>query len=342
MTSLTKLIDSRVNRRFRRLTLNTVIVLYILIMVGGVVRSTGAGMGCPDWPKCFGSWIPPTEASQLPLDYKEIYGAKLKGEVIFNPVKTWIEYVNRLFGAFTGIMIFITLVASTPYLKTNRKSLFGFSLLAFVLVGFQGWLGSKVVSSELHPVMITVHMLLAIVIVFILIYLFIRSSYSSEKDGKQIANKGLIDKLSVIVLVLSLIQILLGTQVREVMDEVIRALGYSGRAQWIETLGVPFYIHRSFSILVLVSNVFWVNKINHSIEGESRIKQMGKVCLVILGLEILTGVIMAYFGVPAFAQPIHLTLAIIMIGFQFMMWLLMNANQLSWSRDIVKLSKDLV
>ncbi|MBE9465588.1 heme A synthase [Dyadobacter subterraneus] len=342
MTSSTKLIDSRVNRRFRRLTLNTVIVLYFLIMVGGVVRSTGAGMGCPDWPKCFGSWIPPTEASQLPLNYKEIYGAKLKGEVIFNPVKTWIEYVNRLCGAATGVLIFITLLASTPYLKSNRKSFFRYSLLAFLLVGFQGWLGSKVVSSELHPVMITLHMLLAIVIVFILIYLFIRSSYSAEKDGKEIKNKSVIDKITILVLSLSLIQILLGTQVRETMDEVIRSLGYSERAEWIAALGIPFYVHRSFSILVLVSNVFWINKINHSIEGESRIKQMGKGCLAILGLEILTGIVMAYFGVPPFAQPVHLTLAIIMIGLQFMMWLLMNANQLSWSNDIVKLSKDLV
>lgn len=342
MTNLTQRINLRVNRRFLRLTLNTVITLYILIMVGGVVRSTGAGMGCPDWPKCFGSWIPPTEVSQLPLDYKEIYGAKLKGEVIFNPVKTWIEYVNRLFGVFTGIMIFGTLLASIPYLKSERKSLFFYSLLAFILVGLQGWLGSKVVSSELHPVMITIHMLLAIVIVFILIYLFIRASYSEERDGKLFANHSLINKLSFLVLTLSLIQILIGTQVREVMDEVIRALGYEERGKWVEELGIPFYIHRSFSLLLLGANLFWINKISRSIEGKSRIKQMGLACLAVLGIEIFTGIIMAYFGVPAFAQPVHLTLAVIMIGLQFMMWMLMNASRFSWDKKIVKLKGDLV
>ncbi len=41
-------------------------------------------MGCPDWPKCFGSWVPPTDISQLPSNHKEIYGEKLKGEIEFN------------------------------------------------------------------------------------------------------------------------------------------------------------------------------------------------------------------------------------------------------------------
>ncbi|WP_221389884.1 heme A synthase [Dyadobacter sp. NIV53] len=325
MTSST-LIDFKANRRFRRLALNTVITLYCLIIAGGVVRSTGAGMGCPDWPKCFGTWIPPTKLSELPPDYKSIYGAKLKGEIEFNPVKTWIEYVNRLIGAFTGVMIFLTLLASIPYLKPGARHIFYFSLAAFVLVGIQGWLGSKVVSTELLPGMITIHMLLAIVIVFILLYVLTWSSFShgifASKGGRNILNT-----FGWLVLILSLVQILLGTQVRENIDEVIRAFGYEARGEWIDQLDARFYIHRSFSILVVAANLFWFYTINKSGTSHRSVKRLSRICLIILAFEVLTGVLMAYFGVPPYAQPMHLTLAILLIGLQFIVWLLINEDK---------------
>lgn len=311
--------ESTPDRLFRKLTILTVITVYLLIAAGGIVRSTGAGMGCPDWPKCFGSWVPPTEAYQLPSDYKAIYGAKLKGDVEFNVVKTWTEYINRLLGVFTGLLIFATLLASLRYLRSSKSPLFYASLAAFILVGFQGWLGSKVVSTELHPVMVTIHMIVAIVIVFILIYILFKSHpnalASIQRKGS--TNLGQLIKLAI---GLSFCQVILGTQVREAIDGVIADLGYASRGQWIDALGLSFYIHRSFSIIVLGINALLVYRLLDGQKSRLVILLSQGIIAVVL-LEILTGIVMAYWAVPAFAQPLHLTLAIVLLGIQYGLWL---------------------
>jgi cytochrome c oxidase assembly protein subunit 15 len=130
---------------FRKLGFWTIGAIYFLILVGGIVRATGSGMGCPDWPKCFGTWVPPTDISQLPSNYKEIYGEKLKGEVEFNVTKTWIEYINRLVGVAIGFLVFGTFVSSFISFRKKDKTIVFLSLLATILVAFEGWLGSKVV-----------------------------------------------------------------------------------------------------------------------------------------------------------------------------------------------------
>ncbi len=325
MTSSTNLIDSPHDRLFRRLTLLTVVTVYLLIIAGGIVRSTGAGMGCPDWPKCFGSWIPPTEVSQLPSNYQDIYGAKLKGEVEFNATKTWIEYVNRLLGAFTGVLIFAVLLASVSHLRSGKPKLFYASLAAFVLVGFQGWLGSKVVSTELHPLMITLHMVVAIIIVFVLLYILAKS-YSQKLATGKVLNERRIEFIVAIVIGLSFIQIIIGTQVREAVDLVAARLGYAARSQWIDELGLTFYVHRSFSILVLAANVLLFYTVHKSVSPFSPLYPLVRWMLIVVGLEIVVGIVLAYMGVPAFAQPIHLTLAVLLAGIQFVIWLSLSTS----------------
>lgn len=316
-------------RFFRRFALLTIACVYVLILIGGIVRSTGSGMGCPDWPKCFGSWIPPTEESQLPLNYKEIYGEKLKGEVVFNATKTWIEYLNRLFGVFTGLLIAGTFLASLPLRKGKSAVLFYGSLVALLMVMFQGWLGSKVVSSELHPLMITLHMLLAILIVFVLLYVLSRSYPIEEATTDNKQNVQRINGWLVAVLFISTAQIILGTQVREAVDIVATQLGEENRFRWVEELGAMFYVHRSFSILVLVINVYVAYLILTSYATSTIIGSLTTYTILVLGVEIITGIVMAYWAIPAFAQPIHLTLSVLMIGLQFLIWLFVKRQQVA-------------
>lgn len=326
-------------RSFRRLTISTLVAVYILILVGGVVRSTGSGMGCPDWPKCFGRWIPPSTVSDLPPNYKEVYaayrqkknvrfatylsaiGMKETGERIlndpgvlqendFNPTKTWIEYFNRVVGVIIGFLIFAVFVASLRFRKTETR-LTVIAALTFLLVGFQGWLGSFVVSTNLTPWTITVHMFLALVIVAMLIYLVHQSSYEKEIESS-LGFWWLTACMAVL-----LVQILLGTQVREAIDQVSVSFG---RESWVANLGAEFAIHRSFSWIVLILHVGLIVRL-YKTEGSKSFALT--LILLILG-TILSGMGMAYFAVPAFLQPLHLLLATITFGMQFAFLLRLN------------------
>jgi cytochrome c oxidase assembly protein subunit 15 len=293
---------------YKKLAIGTIVAVYLLIMVGGIVRASGSGMGCPDWPKCFGQWVPPTSADQLPEDYQELYGAKLKGEVVFNVFKTWTEYVNRLVGVTIGLLIFATMVAAIKtYYKSNKRIVIS-SVLAFILVVFEGWLGAKVVSSELHPGMVTIHMVLALVIVMLLIYALFLS-----KDFKSYAGRGDRSKLLLlrIALILSFGQLLLGTQIREEIDKAY--LAGMERSSWIGTLGGEYYLHIGLAVTVLICNFFIYRVFSKMQEDKAIIFWMFGLVVA----EFLTGGILGLAGMPAVAQPLHLTFATVIVGIQF-------------------------
>src|SRR5580704_1968920 len=88
---------------FQYLALCTTASTYFLIFAGGLVRASGAGLGCPDWPRCFGSWIPPTSTAGLPPQFDP---------ALFNPTLMWTEYLNRLFGVTVGFLILATTVSA--------------------------------------------------------------------------------------------------------------------------------------------------------------------------------------------------------------------------------------
>ncbi|MEA5457909.1 COX15/CtaA family protein [Arcicella sp. LKC2W] len=309
---------------FRKLGIATIVTIYLLVLAGGIVRSTGSGMGCPDWPKCFGMLVPPTDVTQLPANYQEIYAEKLHGEVEFNVTKTWIEYANRLLGALTGIIVFATFISSFFYYWKKDRAIVYLSFLGVILIGANGVLGKYVVDSFLKPGVVTMHMLLAILVIFVLLYAIARG-WSEVIITENVEHKNTITKLLIVVLIVSTSQILIGTQVREAIDKIIANpfFGYN-RSTWIEQMGLPFYIHRSFSIIVLGLHIFLIWMLQKNTKQTGLISTFTKALVIMVIVEILTGIIMAYFGVPAYIQPVHLTLAIISVGIQFVLLLLLN------------------
>ena len=330
-------------------------LLYILILAGGVVRCTGSGMGCPDWPKCFGMLIPPTSVSELPENYEEIFvkGRIKKNERLssvlsllgfqklsnkinndpdikkgeeFNVYKTWTEYINRLIGALVGLsLIFVFL--SSLFIRPVSRKLILLSFLSLILVFFQAWVGSIVVSTNLLSGLITFHVIVALLIICNVILCYHLSSRNNNNyTGSRILNFFIISSL-----ILFMIQMVLGTDVRESVDELLKLYGFNFRENIIESLNNTFKIHRSFSILILLFQVLTVITIHIKFKSHNFFRLISVMMLLLIISEILVGAGMAYFSIPIILQPIHLLIAFLAFGLQFYILLL----NFSFKKNIV-------
>jgi len=270
-------------------------MVFLVILAGGVVRMTQSGMGCPDWPRCFGRWVPPTDASELPADFEK-YLRTQDIDHSFNAYHTWIEYINRLLGAVLGIFILIHAAWSIKKFRKKNKTVMWLSLFMLVAVGFQGYLGKMVVDANLAVLKVTAHMLVALLIAALPLWII-----AKLQDKKTDAGKSL-KFISVLTLVAVLVQIILGTDVREQIDEISKSFGYAHRELWISRLDYMFIIHRSFSWLVagLCIYLFIRSK------KYSELKVYHFLILFPVSISIITGLSMNYIHMPAIAQPIHL------------------------------------
>lgn len=326
-------------KSFRKIAKISLVLVYLVIVAGAIVRVTGSGMGCPDWPKCFGYYIPPTDISEIQWSPAKEFK---KGQIVivnealqvatkdfestanynlenweaytqheyaaFNPLHTWIEYINRLVTVVLGVPMLI-LFALSFFLFRKDKIITIVTILTLVVLGIQAVLGKLVVDTNLKPTMISVHMLIALLIMAMLIYLIHRTSKRSEKnkfDQKLMS-------LLIVAFVLSLVQIIMGIQVRQFVDVQIDLLGEAAKSNWLQNPTVSFYIHRSFSILVVLTNLFLAYRIRKLNLGYSKMNWV----LILIFIEVVSGMAMYYLDFPIASQPLHLVLASLLFGVQF-------------------------
>tara|TARA_B110000285_G_C15142123_1_gene631556 strand:- start:3574 stop:4593 length:1020 start_codon:yes stop_codon:yes gene_type:complete len=324
---------------FIKISKISLVLVYLVILAGSLVRMTGSGMGCPDWPKCFGLLIPPTEIGQIEwfpnksftkgivlkknnelIIAKKDFSSKEKFNFSnwnkytkhdysdFNPSKTWIEFLNRLIGAIAGLATVLMLIFSIKFWRENKIIVLS-SLIIVLGMGFQAWLGKIVVDSNLAPFKITTHMLMAFIIIALLIY----SIYISNNKTKNSLNDVVVKNLILGSLLLSVIQVVIGTQVREFIDLQNELSGPENKNKWLALPDFYFYFHRSFSILILAINAYLYYI---TVKRKYNTGLIKKICIVIM-LEIIVGIIMYYGSFPLMSQPIHLFLATILFGYQF-------------------------
>ncbi|MET1231771.1 MAG: heme o synthase [Candidatus Limnocylindrales bacterium] len=138
--------------RFQKLALLTAIATYVLVVWGGVVRVTGSGLGCPDWPLCYGQVLPP-----------------------FDDGNAWIEWIHRTLAAVVGLLVFGVWVGALLYHR--RRAIVLPATAAVVLTGFQAYLGKITVETGNSGESVTAHLAMAMIVLAALIHIAVRVHY---------------------------------------------------------------------------------------------------------------------------------------------------------------------
>ncbi|NTW50147.1 MAG: hypothetical protein HGB19_10545 [Chlorobiales bacterium] len=292
--------------RFRNVAMIATAATYFLIFIGGVVRVSGSGLGCPDWPTCYGLWIPPTDISQIPAGY-DTAG--------FNALHSWIDYVHRFLGVVVGFLVLITAGLAVKSFSRIPGIVIP-SLFALVLVICEGWLGTEVVSSKLEPFVVTVHMVIALVVVSLMIYVT-HQAYLFERPETEAA-ASYPDKAAgwaVLLWAIGIFQIGLGTQVREKLEFINQQFPMLTQEQWIRQIGTVGFIH-AFSGAVICAVTWFIGfRILRLSKKSSRLVQ--QVLNGVMGLslvEILIGVALVVLGMPDLLQLFHQWISSLYIG----------------------------
>ena len=301
-----------------RLAWIALVCLIILIVAGAIVRVTGSGLGCPDWPTCWGRLIPPTSADQIDIEKLDISKFKRQAErrgmdpdsitretvlESFDPVHTWIEFINRLVSLPLGFAVLVLAVVS---LKSQRHRVLVaiLSWIALINVLFNAFLGAKVVRSGLQPGIITLHMALA----FLLISILITIIWLSRPDPAPVSiSKSCWKRLLIVSLIFFaclFAEGLMGSQLREQTDELGKVVEGLSRKDWVGELEKTwiYKVHRSFSwTLFLTSGLmfFWTRKL-----GEPQLREPKFILCLIIAMMIM-GIVLGHIAIFAVVQVLH-------------------------------------
>ena len=282
------------NKFFFRSAFISTILSYLLIFVGGLVRVSGSGLGCPDWPKCFGRWVPPTSIEQIPAHIDP---------TAFNIVLAWIEYGNRMLGVIVGISILLMTIIAVIYFKKNSKILLS-SLLSLFLVIANGGLGAIVVSSVLNPFIVSLHMILALFLVSVLSYATIESYklINTQKFTGIFLSKKI--SISLIALwIFIIIEILLGTGIRTNIELIAIDNPLLSKGELLDSLNSYKYLHSILGFSLLFLSFYLCYLFKDDFLGLS--KQLVLFIFVMIIFQIFLGELMIFFELPQLTRLFH-------------------------------------
>ena len=272
-------------------------VTYLWIFLGGLVRVSGAGQSCPGWPKCYGLWLPPSSISEIPA------GIDVAG---FDPQLTWIVFIYKYIGLFVLLSVGFTIAVAFQSFKYVSKIFFALlSVILIILLDL--WLSLSLFSVNYEPFAITVHYILSLIIASILVYVttqayLIENPQSEEKAEYPASSQILFSFLWAF----GIIQIALGTRVREQLEWVSGQLPLLGRQEWLSEIGSIGYLHGLTGVIQCIVTWaigYWLLK--NSKKASALVTNFMNGVMGLMLAQILLGVALFMAGLPAVVQILH-------------------------------------
>jgi cytochrome c oxidase assembly protein subunit 15 len=312
---------SRDADKFRKLVWITVFLTFDLIMFGAFTRLTDSGLGCPDWPGCYGHGSP----FQAHADIHAAEAAMPSGPVTM--MKAWIEMIHRYLAMMVGVLIIAIMVTAWRGWLRSRRSEPKFSpvlptvLLAFVCL--VGAFGAWTVTMKLQPIIVTIHLLLGMTLLALLTWLGARQNEHLPVSRSVNALR----TPAAIAIVILAIQIALGGWVSTnyavlacadfplchgaVIPEMDFANGFALWRELGKTAGgdyLPYsaltaihWTHRNFAFVVVLF-IAWVAHRAHKTDG---LQNIGRWLLIVIFVQFATGVSTVFFKWPLALAVIH-------------------------------------
>ena len=322
--------------RFQRIALIAFCAVELLVFVGAFVRATGSGLGCPDWPFCYGCWVPPTRVEQIDFNRLNLEKFRQKAErcgrdpstitpesirAEFDPVATWVEYVNRLTSLPVTLSVLAMFIAAFGQARQGRRSVLIASMAGVFVLFFNAWLGARVVFSGLKPGTITLHMALAIVLLGLIVFAGWRGTEKPWRLPLAGPSLGRLRRLVAVLLILVVVEGVMGSQVRELTDELARTHVGQPRSLWVDELehSWVYLVHRSFSWVIVGLAIAFVLQARKAFPG--RVRWLEWTISGLVMAQMILGIVLARVGILAVAQILHIGLSSLLVS-ALVLWLL--------------------
>jgi cytochrome c oxidase assembly protein subunit 15 len=311
---------------FQKLNWVLVFMTFDLIVFGAFTRLTDSGLGCPDWPGCYGTSNPWHAIGEIQLAEANMPTGPV------TVIKAWIEMIHRYLAMTVGALILIQVaVAWTKLGSLGKKPLLG-SLGLLILVCIQGAFGAWTVTLKLQPIIVTIHLMLALVLLACLTTYAQQEWEEKSSTVRRFQIKPLSSKLLLFASIILAIQIFLGAWVSTNYAVLAcpdfptcmgtffpetdwqegytfwRALGMNAQGESISPVALQtiHWAHRVFAVIALAAlGLLGISALQLSNSALSGMSKIAKLLLGLLILQALTGISNVVFQWPLLAALMH-------------------------------------